>query len=93
MNEIKHLLTQHTNNKKLDLSNRYNKMLIKENQWFPQYFQRIREIHLFRRGFNCIIKLDLNGNDLTYLPDNLSYLVNLRVLDISNNLLENVYGQ
>lgn len=35
-------------------------------------------------------KLDLSGNDLTYLPNNLSFLANLRVLDISNNLLENV---
>lgn len=33
--------------------------------------------------------LDLSGNEITRLPDNLSNLANLQVLDITNNPLEN----
>ena len=37
-----------------------------------------------------LFQLDLSGNEITRLPENMSNLANLQALDITNNPLENV---
>jgi len=74
--ELKELYIQNKNATSLDLKNRN----------FSDAFQIFKELEKFKE----LIDLDLQGNNFEILPNDMSRLLRLRTLDITNNPLINV---